>query len=152
VAHVELSLSELTDPGGERAGTGRGSGSLGLWSFTVEVAQEPCVVLDRNGVVVAASTGCATLLAIDPVAAVGHRLAAGVLRLFDFNPVSAELTAWEVEKIPPLQAIASGGLTRGLLRISGLDGSLITVDAVSVPLRDSEGVVGSLTFFAPVGH
>jgi hypothetical protein len=125
---------------------------LGLWSFTAEVAQEPCLVLDRSGIVVAASPGCATLLAIDPVTAVGHRLAGGVLRLFDFNPVSAELTAWEVEKIPPLLAITSGGLTRGLMRIPGLDGSLTTVDAVSVPLREVEGVVGSLTFFASVGH
>jgi hypothetical protein len=109
-------------------------------------------VLDTNGIVVAASPGCAELLAIDPVAAIGQRLVAGVLRLFDFNPISAELAAWEVDKIPPLLAIRSGGLTRGLLRLPGADGSLNTVDAVSVPLRDNDGVVGSLTFFAPVGQ
>jgi hypothetical protein len=160
VAHVELSLSELTEPGAERAGGvpagglggARGGGSLSLWSFTAEVAQEPCVVLDTNGVVAAASPGCAALLGFDPVAAVGQRLVAGLLRLYDFNPVSAELAAWEVDKIPPLLALTSGGLARGLLRVPGPDGSLTTVDAVSVPLRDGDGVVGSLTFFAPVGH
>ena len=48
-------------------------------------------MLDTNGIVVAASPGCAELLGIDPVAAIGQRLVAGVLRLLDFNPISAEL-------------------------------------------------------------
>lgn len=152
MAHVELSLSELTDPGPDRIAAARGSGSLSLWAFTVEAAREACVVLDRNGVVVAASPGCAGLLHIEPAAAVGHRLVDGVLRLLDFNPVSGELPVWEVDKIPPMLAIKSGGLARGLLRLPGLHGAPMTVDAISVPLRDATAVVGSLTFFAPVGR
>ena len=55
-----------------------------------------------------------------------------------------DISQWsdEVEEISQqyaerfgVQAITSGGLTRGLLRIPGLDGSLTTVDAVAVPLR-----------------
>jgi hypothetical protein len=152
VAHVELSLSELASPGADRVGAARGSGSLSLWACTVEIAREPSVVLDANGIVVAASPGCAGLLSIDPVAAVGQRLVNGVLRLLDFNPVSGELPGWEVNRIPPMLAIKSGGLARGLLRIPGPDDTPTTVDAISVPLRDGTHVVGSLTFFAPVGR
>lgn len=150
MAHVELSLSELAAPSPERFVAARSSGSLGLWSFTVEVAEEPCILLDHRGIVVTASPGCAGLLHIDPVTAVGKPLVDGVLRLLDFNPVTGELPGWEADRIPPLLAMTSGGLARGLLRVPG-PGGPTTVDAISVPLRDGTIVVGSLTFFAPVG-
>jgi hypothetical protein len=73
-----------------------------------------------------------------------------VLRLLDFNRVSGELPGWEVDKIPPLLALTTGGLARGLIRVPGIAGGISTVDAISVPLRDGADVVGSLTFFALV--
>ena len=65
-----------------------------------------------------------------------------MLRLLDFNTVSGELPGWEVDKIPPLLAITTGGLARGLLRVPGTGRRCQTVDAISVPLRD--GVRGRL--------
>jgi hypothetical protein len=141
VPHVELSLSDLTSGY---------TGSLDRWGPVVAAATEPCIVLDAAGVVVAASPGCRGLLAVDPSEAPGHRLVDGVLRLLDFNAVSGELPDWEADKIPPLLAIASGGLARGLLRVPDDQGSARTVDAVSAPLRDGPTVVGSITYFAPV--
>ena len=136
MAHVELSLWPNVN-----------SGSLELWGFVVAMASEPCVVLDSEGVVVAASPGCRQLLGIEPADAVGLRLADEVLRLLDFNAVSGELRGWEVDVIPPLLAIKSGGLARGLVRISDGAGGSRTVDAVSTPLKQGGEVVGSLTFF-----
>jgi PAS domain-containing protein len=140
LAHVELSLWPNVN-----------SGSLELWGFVVSMAAEPCVVLDHAGMVVAASPGCRQLLGIEPAESVGLRLVDEVLRLLDFNAVSAgELRGWEVDVIPPLLAIKSGGLARGLVRVSGGTGATRTVDAVSTPLKQQGEVVGSLTFFNAV--
>jgi hypothetical protein len=149
MAHVELSLSELADSG--LAGPTASSGSLERWGFVVAMASEPCVLLKADGVVAAASPACRQLLGFDPEAAVGQRLVDDVLRLLDFSAVSGELRGWEVDVIPPLLAIRSGGLARGLVRVSGVAGGTNTVDAVSAPLKDRGEVVGSLTFFAPIG-
>jgi PAS domain-containing protein len=136
LAHVELSLWPNVN-----------SGSLEMWGFVVAMASEPCVVLDGEGVVVSASPGCRPLLGFEPADAVGLRLVDEVLRLLDFNAVSGELRGWEVDVIPPLLAIKSGGLARGLVRVSGPSGGTRTVDAVSTPLKQNGEVVGSLTFF-----
>ncbi len=146
--HVELSLSEVADLGATRPGGFEGS--LHRWGFAVASASEPCLVIDASGVVVAASPGCHALFGMDPADAVGRRLVDGVLRLLDFNAVSGELPGWEADKIPPLLAVASGGLARGLLRVADIHGVPRTVDAVSAPLRDATTVVGSITYFAPV--
>jgi len=152
VPHVELSLSELTTSGLRGYDRSGFDGSLDLWAFAVGVAGEPCLLLDAAGIVVAASPGSGALFSINAADAVGRRLVDGVIRLLDFNTVSGELPGWEVDKIPPLLAIKSGGLARGLLRVPGDDGATSTVDAISVPLRDDGEIVGSLTFFAPVGR
>jgi hypothetical protein len=138
LAHVELSLWPNVN-----------SGSLELWGFVVSMAAEPCVVLDRGGLVVAASPGCRPLLGIEPAESVGLRLVDEVLSLLDFNAVSGELRGWEIDVIPPLLAIKSGGLARGLVRVAGGSGAR-TVDAVSTPLKQNGEVVGSLTFFNAV--
>jgi hypothetical protein len=181
VAHVELSLSKLSDlesgdefpeldrpelDSADRTGdgaveraagadaTGAGSGSaeaaLDRWRPVVVAAEDPCVLVDASGVVRAASPGCDALFAVAPAHAVGRHLLDGVLRLLDFNAVSGELPDWEADKIPPLLAVASKGLARGLLRVPGMDGVARTVDAVSAPLRHDGVVIGSMTFFAPV--
>jgi len=144
---VELSL-ELSDPS---ASERRVPGSLELWSRTAYVANEPCVVIDDEGVVVALSPGCGDLLGIDIDDAVGRVLAREVLDLRDFSALQRALPDWEITKTPPLLAISSAGLARGLLRV-WVDGSTKTVDAISVPLVDAGTTVGSLTFFVPVNQ
>jgi hypothetical protein len=148
VAHIELTLADLTDPGRLPGGL---AGSLELWRHTVSVAPEACLLVDASGVVVAASPGCSALLGVDPDAAVQRSLVGGVLHLLDFGPVMSDLPAWEVDKIPPRIAARTGGLARGLMRVAAPGGPR-TVDAISVPLRDAGAghVVGSLTFFALV--
>lgn len=149
MAHVELSLSQ---PGGLAVDFADGFGSpLARWASAVATAQEPCLLLDDQGAVVAASPGCAQLLAIDPAEASGRRLVDGVIRVLDFNAVCGELPDWEVEKIPPLLPLNTGSLARGLLRVAGADGVANTLDAIATPVRDRAVVVGSLTFFASVG-
>lgn len=152
VPHVELSLSDPSDS--HRGGHGRPNieGSLPLWAYAVGLAREPCLLLDAKGLIVAVSPGCAALLGIDAAEALNRPLVDGVLRFLDFNAVSGDLPNWDVNKIPPLLAIASQGLARGLLRVSGVDGTTSTVDAISAPLRDGDDVVGSLTFLASVGR
>lgn len=145
MAHVELTLSGL-------AAAGRSERSVDLWVAAVERAAEPCALLDRSGKVIALSPGCAALFRIDAAAAAGQPLVDGVLKFHDFNPVSGDLPGWDVSKIPCLLAITSQGLARGLLRVSAIDGAVTTVDAISTPVRDGGIVVGSLTFFAPVGR
>ena len=146
-----MSFVELSIPDPGLTGRPRFDSSLDLWEYTVRHAQEPCLALDVSATVVAASPGCGELLSITPSDAVGRRLV-DVLHLLDFNAVAGKLPEWEVDKIPPLLAISTAGLARGLLRVPGADGSSDTVDAISVALRDGPRVVGSLTFFAPVGR
>ena len=152
--HVELTLSELPDPTAPRQRTRPGGRdrALDVWAFAVTAAAEACLLVNTAGVVIAASPGSADLLNIDPAGSVGRRLVEGVLRLLDFNAVSGELPGWEVDKIPPLLALSTGGLARGLLRIDDGSGTASTVDAISTPLREGGELVGSLTFFAPVGR
>lgn len=149
MAHVDLALSDLTDPGRLLGATG----SLELWSYPVSIAAEPSLLVDSADVVVAASPGCQALLGIDPRTAVGRRLVGGVLHLLDFGAIMSDLPPWEADKIPPRLAATTGGLARGLMRLRGPDGAPRTVDAISVPLRDnapSAAVAGSLTFFSLV--
>ena len=149
MAHVELSFSgpHLQPP---PFAEDRLPPSLDHWAVAVAAASEPCLLLDRDGMVVAASTACGRLLGLDPYQAIGRRLVDGVVHLLDFNAISGQLPEWEVEKIPPLLPLSTGGLARGLLRVPGVDGPPSTVDAISTPLREGPVVVGSLTFFAPV--
>jgi len=150
VAHVDLALSDLTDPGRLSIGA---EGALDLWAFPVRVAAEACLLVDAAEVVVAASPGCEALLGIDPQFAVGRALVGGVLQLLDFGAVVAPLPPWEADKIPPRLAAKTGGLARGLMRVAGPGGAPRTVDAISVPLRENaptSPVVGSLTFCALV--
>jgi PAS domain-containing protein len=150
--HLELSLSEPNllrpTPPGPFDGD-----PLTRWAVATLGSFEPCVLIDNAGVVVAASRASSQLLAVDPFEAVGRGLVGEALHLLDFNRVSGELPEWELEKIPPLLALTNGGLARGLLRVRGADGHPATVDAISTPIRDAEArVIGSLTFFAPVGR
>ncbi|BCJ59509.1 PAS domain-containing protein [Micromonospora endophytica] len=152
MAHVELSLSEVFAP---KAGTPTepGGDNMGRWSATVSSADEPCLLIDADTRVVAVSAaGCELLCLGTPEELIGLPLLDGGLRLLDFTANRGELAEPEVDKIPPLLALSSGRLARGLLRIETAtdDRSDSTVDAVSTPVLADGTVAGSLTFFSEV--
>jgi hypothetical protein len=153
VAHVELSLSESFVPEPRRPVDPEHLSNLRLWAARVAEAAEPCLVIDASGCIVAMSRACSTLLGLpDPEAPVGHDLLSGVLRLVDFTAARTELTDKDTEKIPPLLALSSKRLARGLMRVhDGTDdGFDVTVDAIATPLWDGTERVGSLTFFSAI--
>ncbi|GIF71082.1 PAS domain-containing protein [Asanoa siamensis] len=169
MAHVELEL-EVLAPGeseGVEPTTGAPAGtawaplawtppapptSFDRWAETVFAADEPCLVIDAEMTIVAASASCCELLGLaDPRAAVGRPLLDAGLRLVDFTAARTELTNIEVDKIPPLLAVTSGRQARGLLRVQSHHGEGdATVDAIATPLHVEGAVAGSLTFFATV--
>jgi hypothetical protein len=143
VPHVELSLSEshATKPPTVES-------SLDRWAAAVAAAAEPSLAIDREQTILALSKSCHELLGLrEP--AVGRKLLPQVLRLLDFGPAAVDLTEGEIGKIPPLLALSSGRLARGLLRVRCAKGSC-TLDAIATPLLDGSRVVGSLTFFTQV--
>ena len=58
-----------------------------------------------------------------------------MLRPLDFSAAGIALDEGEVSKIPPLLALASGRLARGLLRVQCRDDAC-TLDAIATPLLD----------------
>jgi PAS domain-containing protein len=170
VAHVELSLTEafvplartpydpdaelseiLTAPTVPTADAATGT-SFSRWAATVAAADEACLVIDAEMRIVAASDPCCTLFGIgDPAAAVGLHLMDAGLRLVDFTAARGELAETEIDKLPPLLAVTSGRLARGLLRVTcPAQKGDATVDAVATPLIVGDQVAGSLTFFSVV--
>jgi hypothetical protein len=154
VPHVELSLTDV--PSAHRPTTSASGGSLRQWSSAVAEANEPCLVLDADAVIVAASASCAELLGLgqpggDPAAAHGRKLRDAVYPMVDFTAARAELDENETHMIPPLLAISSGRMARGLIRVACPEtGYVSTLDAIATPLVDGPDIVGSLTFFARV--
>ncbi|BCB86012.1 PAS domain-containing protein [Phytohabitans suffuscus] len=152
MAHVELSISEAFVPETRASIQLEQLGSLELWAPTVAAAGEPCMVIDAEMAIVAISDSACQLLGLgSPADATGESLLEGVLRLVDFTQARTELPDTEIDKIPPMLAISSGRLARGLLRVqTGDEGEAATVDAIATPLHDGGEVTGSLTFFCEV--
>ncbi|MEU4557385.1 PAS domain-containing protein [Actinoplanes sp. NPDC023936] len=150
MAHVELSLSGAFVPQARTPAEAEFVTSVERWSATVSVADEPCLVIDSSGLILAVSPSASELLGLGkPVEALGQRLGPA-LRLIDFTASAGPLEEPEAEKIPPLLAVRSESLARGLLRVAGEPP--LTVDAVSTPLRTGDRVTGSLTFLSPVRY
>lgn len=141
--HVELSLS---DPLPLRGPAEAGDSTVALWAAVTARAPEPSLVLDQHAEIVAVSPPARALLNLDE-SAVGQPLF-DVLRLLDFTAAASPLDDAEMTKIPPLLALTSGRLARGLLRLRHGDATH-TLDAVAVPLG-AGGTDGSLTFFNTV--
>lgn len=141
MAHLELSVSE------PRVQHQRAQSPLDRWAIAVAGAAEPCLLLDSEAVIIAASEPFRQLAEVSG-SDVGRDLLAGVLRLLDFADGGA-LTDNEVTKIPPILAITSGRLAHSLLRVKSAEGAL-TLDAIATPLSDGDRVAGSLTFFSRV--
>lgn len=156
MAHVELSLREGARrpalPDQPPARDELPSASLGRWAAVVATAPEPCLVLDAAGVIVSASASCAELIGLkDLAAARGRRLRDAVVDLVDFTDSLDKLDSAEAGKIPPLLAISSGRLARGLIRVACPDTQTVsTMDAIATPLWEGATVTGSLTFFARI--
>jgi hypothetical protein len=74
------------------------------------------------------------------------------LRLIDFTAAGSDLPEPERELIPPLLAVASGRLARGLMRVRDCaqPGEIRTLDAISTPLHADGVAVGSLTFLCEI--
>jgi hypothetical protein len=116
----------------------------------VAEAEEPCLLLDEEGTVQAVSEAFVSLFGVtDPVRVIGRGLLDDVVEFVDFSPSMSRLSGSDVERIPPLQALRSGSLARGLMR-ARIAGVVCTVDAITTPLRTDGAVTGSLTFFSRV--
>ncbi len=124
---------------------------LERWAASLTTAEESCLVIDAAGIIVAASASCARLFCLSqPSELTGrHMLDHEVLYLIDFTAAGNELGESEREQIPPMLALTSGRLARGLMRVRSGEGSL-TLDSIATPLRQDGEVVGSLSFFAVV--
>ncbi|GIF07652.1 hypothetical protein [Actinoplanes siamensis] len=153
MAHVELSLSGAFVPQARTPAEAEFVTSIERWAGTVSVADEPCLIVDAGGAIMAVSPSCSELLGLGkPVDAIGKRLTT-TLELVDFTAGAGPLEDPEADKIPPLLAVRSERLARGLMRVvPGNDRPPVTVDAISTPLLAGERVAGSLTFLSPVHY
>jgi PAS domain-containing protein len=142
VRAVEREPTQLVNP----------QASLKRWSEAVASADEPCLVLNREAVILAASASCAEMIGLgDAVAALGRPLREALVDLIDFNDSPDKLDSAEADKIPPLLAISSRRLARGLMRLQcPRTGTTCTMDAIATPLWDGTEVTGSLSFFSKI--
>jgi hypothetical protein len=151
VPHVELSLTDAsaTSPPAVPADA---DAALMRWCATVADAEEPCLVLDAQAVIAAASVSAAGMLGLGPPAiAHGQLLRDVIAPLIDFTAARAPLDDVEINLMPPLLAISSGRMARGLIRMASPDtGTVSTLDAITTPLVHGTKVIGSLTFFARI--
>lgn len=151
MVHLEMSLAsvDITD---ELNAPRRPSGiapALAAWHRAVADADDPCVLLDAEGMIAGVSAPCVSLLgALAPEQLLGRGMLDD-LDLVDFTATPQSLLPAQLARIPPLLALSSGTLARGLLRIrSGSD--IRILDAIATPLRGEGEIAGSLTFFHPV--
>jgi hypothetical protein len=153
VAHVELSLSGAFVPQARTPVEAEFLSSVERWTSTVMAAAEPCLIVNTEGVIAALSPACSELLGLGkPVDAIGRQLTAAI-SLIDFTAGAGALEEPEADKIPPLLAVRSGQLARGLIRVVPVPGEApLTVDAISTPLLEGEQVLGSLTFLSAVRY
>jgi PAS domain-containing protein len=120
------------------------SGSISVWHTAVQASDEACLLLDRDARVVAASTAVGAVLGTTSASAVGAKFV-DLVTAVDFT--SGAAPDLELERsMPPLRALSTGGLARGLLRLRSGAG-LVTYDVVAVPLS---GLSGALAFFLAV--
>lgn len=121
---------------------------LAHWVRAVASAIEPCLVIDADGVIVAMSPSCVELMSLTS-SPVGADLRKGPIRLIDFSADGGKLSKSEVDKVPPVLAVSSGRLARGLIRVRCGE-AVVTLDAIATPIGHTRSVAGSLTFFSPV--
>ena len=121
------------------------SGGIAAWADRVSEAQETALLLNERGRVVAISTGAALALNLDVSTCIGKPLLDLVV-VVDFSATGVPVDDPDVQ-LPPLKALRSLTMARGLVRLRLGRGVLTTYDCVGVPLA---GGVGALAFFAEV--
>ena len=123
------------------------------WAATVLAATEPCLIINTEGQIAAVSVAGCELLGLDkPAEAVGQKLTEAIA-LIDFTANAGALEEPEAGNIPPLLAVRSERLARGLMRVVPEEGRPpVTVDAIATPLSDGEKILGSLTFLSAVRY
>ena len=121
------------------------AGSVGEWAKRITEAQETCVLVDERGHVVALSRGCALLLDHGTSDAIGRPLRE-LVSIVDFSATGVPVDEPEVH-LPPLKALRSAAMARGLVRLRLAADVAVTYDVVGVPLA---GGVGALGFFGEV--
>lgn len=149
---IELSLTEQFPPSAPEPAASPYPRGIAGWASIAADATERCLVIDTDLKIVAASPSCCELLGMgDPIGVVGQPLLE-VLHLIDFTANRNSLTDSDIDKIPPLLAVTSGRLARGLMRVEvpEEDGVDETVDGIATPLFEDSAVSGSLTFFARI--
>lgn len=120
------------------------SGSVRGWHAAVLASKEACLLLDSEARVVAASPTVGAVLGTSASSAMGARFADLVVPIDFTSDAAPDL---EPERaLPPLRALSTGGLARGLLRVR-VPAGLVTYDVVAVPLAGQSGV---LAFFLAV--
>jgi len=157
VTHVELSLSPSVTPDWRPPVTV--PEEFSRWVTAVVESAEPALIIDASATIVATTPSCATMLGLRHPW-IGERLPDS-LHLIDFTANGAELPEPERELIPPLLAVASGRLARGLIRVRTSvaaepaasrreEVETRTLDAIATPLHADGVAVGSLTFFCEI--
>jgi hypothetical protein len=121
-----------------------GTPLLDAWAQRVRDAAEAMLLVDASGRLVALSTTAGELLSLDPTASAGAMLL-DLVEVVDFTAGAVPVPDPDVP-LPPLRAIVTGRLNRGLVRLRSR-GGLHSYDVVGIPLSDSAGAVG---FLAPV--
>ena len=121
------------------------AGGVAAWAERVTEAQETALLLNERGRVVAISTGAALALNLDPTTCIGKPLLDLVV-VVDFTATGVPVEDPDVQ-LPPLKALRSRTMARGLVRLRLGRGVLVTYDCVGVPLAGGDG---ALAFFAEV--
>lgn len=152
MAHVELSLSGAFVPQARTPSEAEFVTSVERWSMTAAAADELCLVIDVDGAIIAMSPSCSGLLGLGkPVEALGRGITS--LHLVDFTADALPVQDHEADNIPPLLALRSERLARGLIRVRPRAGEKpLTLDAISTPLMAGGRIGGTLTFLYPVQH
>ena len=115
-----------------------GTPLLEAWANRVREAAEVMLLVDASGRLVALSDSCGVLLGLDPTSSSGAMLL-DLVEVVDFTAAGVPVPDPDVQ-LPPLRAIVTGRLNRGLVRLrTGV--VLRTYDVVGIPLSDAAGAV-----------
>lgn len=121
----------------------RPDSGLARWVDQVRGSDEACLAVDAAGRVVAMSPSCGALLELQPDGSVGALLL-DLVYLVDFTQTGLPLVDAE-RSTPPLRALRSERLARGLVRLRLPMAGPATFDVVGVPLAAGVGALGFFT-------
>ena len=118
-----------------------GSPLLDDWASRVRDGAEAMLLVDASGRLVALSAAAGALLGLEPTTSAGAMLL-DLVEVVDFTAAAVPVPDPDIQ-LPPLRAIVTGRLNRGLVRLRS-DARVRSYDVVGIPLADSAGAVGFL--------